>query len=133
MNNLFEKYKPFSALPIRLIFVYYLYSSLKSRVNHPDTVAKFAENLEGLNWPLPTLLAWLGSYTVFIGYIMIILGWKTRYGAVPIIIYFAVATFAFHLGQGHSLKDAMPAMVLMLCGVFLLLNGAGKMSMDERI
>ena len=131
--KLFVKMKEYAPLPLRMIFVYYLFTALKSQVYAPSTINSFAENLEGLNWPMPLVLAWIGSYTVLIGYVLIIVGFKIRYAAIPIIIYFAVASFGFHFAQGHSVKDAMPALILMALGIFFLFNGAGKPSIDEGI
>ena len=130
LNDL-SRYKDYAPIFLRLIFLLYLVSALRAKVFLPSVISDFSEQLVKLNFPVPLFMAYLGTWTALIGYIMIILGWKTRLAAIPIIIYFAVAILTYHLPEGHGLRQTMPATVLLVMGCFLLINGPGKPSFDE--
>jgi uncharacterized membrane protein YphA (DoxX/SURF4 family) len=87
--------------------------------------------LQSLGFPAPLFWAYLGTYSVFICYVLIVIGYQTQLAAIPIIIYFAVAILTFHLPSGHTIGKTMPATVLMVLGFFFLFNGAGKPSVDN--
>ncbi len=131
--NKLEKYKSYSPIFIRIIFLLYFILAVKAEVYTPSVIEKFAESLVKINIPAPIFFAYLGSWSVFVAYIMIIIGWKVRLAAIPVIIYFLVAVFLFHVNSGHGIRETMSATVLLVMGCFLLLNGAGKPSIDEGI
>lgn len=118
-------------LCLRLIFGLYLYLSLKAQVYKPDVIELFGNSLDKLGLPLPHVLAWVGTWMVLIAYVLIVIGWHTRYAAIPVILYFIVALVWGHIIPGHTLSKAMPAIILLMLGVFFLLNGPGKPSVDE--
>jgi putative oxidoreductase len=66
-------------------------------------------------------------------YVLIIIGFKTRYAAIPVIINFAVAVIWGHIIPGHPISKAIAATVLLVLGIFFLLNGPGKLSVDEGV
>ena len=134
MKNLLssvEKYKSYASVPIRIIFAFYLYTALKARVYNPDVLHAFGEQLHGLSFPFPIFFAHLGTWSLLLAYVMVLIGWKVRLAAVPMIIYFGVAIMTYHLPEGHSIRQTMPALALMMMSIFLFINGAGKPSLDE--
>jgi putative oxidoreductase len=124
-------YPHLAPLCLRLIIALYFYLSLKAQVYQPGVIEAFAGNLKKLGLPAPLFMAWLGTWSVLISYALIIAGWFTRYAAIPVIIYFIVAIIWGHIIPGHTISKAMPAVILLLLGVFFLLNGPGKPSVDE--
>ncbi len=131
--NKLEKFKAYAPLVLRLVFLYYLVTSLTSGIYKPSYAHKFAENLTGLGFSTPIFFAYLGIWSVLIGYTLITLGYKTRLATIPLIIYFAVALFSYHIPEGHGIKESFSAIVLLLLGIFFLINGPGKPSIDEGI
>jgi putative oxidoreductase len=128
-----KKLKDYSPIVLRVIFLLYFYTAFKFEVYKPTTVEEFSKQLIALKFPIPLFFAYLGTYSVFISYFLIIIGWKTRWAALPIIVYFAVAILAYHIPEKHTISKTMPATVLLVLGIFFLMNGAGKPSVDEGI
>jgi len=126
-----NKYKSYAPIPLRIIFLLYLISAIKARVYKPEILDAFAKQLDGLSFPVPQFFAYLGTFSLLMAYVMTIIGWKTKWAAIPMIIYFAIAILTYHLPEGHSIRSTMPALVLLAMSIFLLLNGAGKPSIDE--
>ena len=126
-----DRFKNYAPIGIRFIFFLYLILAFKAQSFMPSNIEQFASRLAKMNWPLPTLLAYVGSWSVFLGYILIVIGFKTRWACIPVVVYFLVAVFAFHVAQGHGISDTMSATVLLMSSLFLLINGAGKPSVDE--
>lgn len=98
-----------------------------------SAIEKFSENLKGLGFPLPLAFAFVGTWMVLIGYVLVVIGWKTKWAAIPVVIYFGVAVFVYHVPEGHGLSKMMAALAPMMMGLFFMLHGAGKPSVDEGV
>jgi len=131
IENRLKGLSGYAPLFLRFVFLLYFIMAIKAQVFRPSVVEKFSEQLINLGFPAPLFFAYLGSWSVFLCYFLIIIGWKTRLAAIPIIIYFLVAILSYHLPAGHGISKTMPATVLFVLGCFFLLNGAGKFSVDE--
>jgi putative oxidoreductase len=108
-------------------------------MNFNGTVEKMAA--EGV--PSPTIL--LGGAIAFllIGAVSIVLGYKGRFGALLLLVFLAAATYYFHdfwklpadtpagVKQGEIIAF-MKNLGLMGTMVFLLANGTGPWSLDNR-
>lgn len=62
--------------------------------------------------------------------IFIIIGFKTRLAAIPIIITMLVASFMYHLKDPFSMKEM--SLLYLTAFIFILLAGPGKYSVDRR-
>lgn len=129
--NKLEAIKDYAPLVLRLVFLNYLITSVSSGIYAPSYAEKFSENLTGLGFPIPLFFSYLGIWSVLIGYALVVIGYKVRLAAIPLIIYFAVALSSYHIPEGHGVKESFSAIVLLLLSCFLLINGAGKPSIDE--
>jgi putative oxidoreductase len=127
----FKQQKDLAPLFLRLIFGIYLFLALKAAVYSPTAIEGFSKSLAELGLPAATFLAYLGTWSVLISYCLLLIGWKTRWAAIPVIIYFTVALIWGHIIPGHGLPKMISAIVLLVLGVFFLLNGPGKPSVDE--
>lgn len=123
--------KDYAPIILRVVFLYYLITSISSGTYAPSYAEKFSENLEGLGFPIPLFFSYLGIWGVLIGYTLVVIGYKTRLASIPLIIYFAVALFTYHIPEGHGVRESFSAIMLMLLGLFFLINGAGKPSIDQ--
>jgi len=123
--------KDYAPVCLRVVVGLYLYTALKAKVYLPSVASKFSEQLENLNFPFPLFMAYLGTWALLLSYIALVVGYKVRWAAIPMIIYFAVALLTYHLPEQHSIRESMPAIVLMVLGCFFLMNGAGRPSVDE--
>lgn len=126
-----DKIKDYAPIVLRLVFLYYLITSLSGGIYAPRYAEKFSENLSGLGFPIPLFFSYLGIWSLLIGYILVVIGYKMRLATIPIIIYFAIALLAYHIPEGHGIRESFSAIMLMLLGFFFLINGAGKPSIDE--
>jgi putative oxidoreductase len=116
---------------LRMVFALYLYLALKAGVYTSVAHDKFASNLAGLGLPASSLLAYISTWSMLIAYTLISIGWFTRLAAIPVVINFIVALVWGHLLTGHEISKAISAIVLLVLGIFFLLNGPGKPSVDE--
>ena len=117
---------------VLLAFIF-LQSGFDKVLNYSKTL-----NLMGARgMPEPQLLLPLGIVALFIGSIMILVGWKARWGALLLIVFMVPATLYFHgywsypqplqLNQFHHFVKniALIGALLMLLGM-----GSGALSVD---
>ena len=67
-----------------------------------DTAAWFGNPDWGLGLPFPMLLAFLATWTEILGALFLLLGFATRYVAIPLMVTMLVAIFAVHWGNGWA-------------------------------
>ncbi|WP_051041064.1 DoxX family protein [Fibrisoma limi] len=127
-----HKLRPYAPFLLRLAFAYELYDVAGHTALHPtEGVPGYAEWLKSLGFPFPLVSAALSAYAEFLGAILMVLGFKTRWAALALLINFSLAILVAHVAIGDTYKNAMPAINLFAMSVFLLLNGPGKPSIDE--
>ncbi len=129
-------YPDLAALLLRLGFGSYMlfghgYSKLMKLMSG-DEIQFLA--LFGLSPKICLTLTVLGE---FVCAILIIIGYKTRLAALPLIITMAVAAFMVHGGdpffmQGTDGGSKEPAMIYLIGFLAIYLLGSGKYSIDER-
>lgn len=120
-------------LALRLAFGFQLVKVSYENVVHPTVnMPQFVAYLESLGFPFPTPGAYLSAYTEFIGGILWLLGLQTRLSSVFILINFGVALGMAHLHINDGYQNTMSSLNLIAVAIFLLLNGAGRYSIDER-
>jgi len=85
---------------------------------------------------LPADLSWfLATWSELLGAVALVVGLGTRFFSASLIILTVVAWMAVHAGNGYNVCDngfKLPLIYLVLF-VPLLLNGAGKLSLDHWI
>ena len=83
----------------------------------------------------PTLGLSLAVLAEFVACLFIILGYKTKWAAVPVIITMAVAAFVIHSGDPWFGKGGSKEMAVLYLVGFLAIffTGSGKYSVDGRI
>jgi putative oxidoreductase len=133
MKSIFGKYSAYAPVFLRIIFAAYLFLALKAGVYSAQAHEDYASSLSGLGLPASGFLAYLSTWSMLVCYFLIIIGWHTRYAAIPVIINFAVAIIWGHIIPGHPVAKATAALVLLVLGIFFLLNGPGKLSIDEGV
>ncbi len=116
---------------LRIIFAIYLYLSIKAEVYTSVALTGYGENLTKLGMPYGNILAYISTFSMFICYTLLVIGYKAKWAAVPVIINFVVAIVYGHVLTGHTISKALPATVLLVLSIFILLNGPGKPSIDE--
>lgn len=72
----------------------------------------------------------LAVFSEFICAVLIILGFKTRWATIPLIITMAVAGFVVHFSDPFGRKEK--AILYLVMYVTLFFTGAGKYSVDKQ-
>jgi len=122
--------KDYGALFIRLMVAFHLIYGVHDNVLSWAQMVEFANFLAHHEFPFPLICAVVSVYAQLICGILIMLGCYVRLAAVVMIFNFIVAIFAIH---GDSPYPAMfPAIAMLASALFLLFNGAGKLSLDNR-
>ncbi|HEX7119899.1 MAG TPA: DoxX family protein [Longimicrobiales bacterium] len=100
-------------------------------------VAGFAQNLASLGFPAPDVLAWAATLVEFLGGLLLIVGWLTRWTAAVIFVEILIATFVSHVQHGFFVyrpegEWGYEYNLLLLAGLAtLVLAGSGKLALDD--
>jgi len=78
--------------------------------------------------PLPSLA--LAAFAEFLCALLVVVGWKTVWAAVPLVVTMAVAAFVVH--GPDPLQDKELALVYLVVFVALAFTRAGRWSVDEQ-
>ena len=87
----------------------------------------------------PTISLSLAVFAEFIACILIIVGYKTRLAALPLIITMLIAAFVVHNGDPYFMQKAAgggskePAIIYLIGFVAIYLSGSGKYSIDDKL
>ena len=130
-NNLNELSITLLRVVLGLMFAYHGYLKLFVADGFKGTIGFFT----AIGLPLPLYSALLASLAEFVGGILLILGFLTRFASVVLIIEMLVAFFKVHLKQGYIISQNVYGyeyIVLILTTlVVILINGSGKLSVGR--
>ncbi len=139
MRDLFIKFKNalgrLTDLPplfFRLILAYGFYEPAMRKISNINAIAEW---FAGMNYPLPTLNAYMATFTETSGFILLFLGLGTRIIAIPLSVVMVVAITTVHLGNGfEAANNGLEIPLYYLLMLFsLMVTGAGKYSVDALI
>jgi len=98
-----RKVDAIAPLALRLYLFFPFWMAGTNKLAHfEDTVAWFGNADWGLGLPAPMLLAFLATWTEILGAVFLLLGFATRYVAVPLMITMVVAIFTVHWPSGWA-------------------------------
>lgn len=124
-----EKYKEYGTIFIRLMVGFHLVHGTQDNVFSPARMLEFAEFLGVRGVPYPLFSAFLSAYAQFVCGILFITGAATRPAAIVMIINFIAAIIIAHIGDTY--QNTFPALMMLSAACFLLIHGAGKLSVDD--
>lgn len=131
INNYFQKKRGYGILVLRLVAGWRLIAGVWAFALFAEPINEMSDFFATLHLPAPAFLAYVSAYADFICGILFILGLWVRPAAIIMIINFTVAIAAAHLQ--HSIIEAFSAWALLAVSLCLLFEGAGKLSLDEKI
>ncbi len=131
LNRFFEHKKDYGAIFLRLIIGWRLIDGTQDNVFSWDRMIEFKVFLEQQNFVYPLAAAIISVYAQFICGALYILGLFTRPAAIIMILNFVVALLTVHWGT--TFLDSFQALTMLFGSIFFLFNGAGKLSLDERL
>ena len=124
-----EKFQSIPLLALRLVLAYGFY---KPAVMKWKNINDIAEWFGSMNYPLPTLNAYLAATTEITGVILLVAGFATRLISIPLMITMIVAITTVHLSNGFEAGNngfEIPLYYLLMLFV-LFVSGPGKISLD---
>ena len=134
-QNATQKLDSLKGLPplfFRLILAYGFYTPAMMKWGN---ISGIAEWFGSIGIPFPTLNAYMAASTEMAAVILLPLGLATRLISIPLIITMLVAILTVHGGNGFEAGNngfEIP-LYYMLMLFALLINGAGKISVDNII
>jgi putative oxidoreductase len=126
-----EPYKEYGPLFVRAIIGWHLIYGTQDNVFSYARMIEFRDFLASHHFPYPLFSAFLSAHAQFICGGLYILGWFTRSAALVMIINFLVALAMVHWGKPYP-QNAL-ALWMLFGSVFLLIHGAGRLSVDARL
>jgi putative oxidoreductase len=126
--DLLEPYGEYGAAFIRLAVGYHLVYGTQDNVFHDSRMLEFAEFLRAHGFPFPLFNAHLSAYAQFVCGLLFVVGAATRPAAAVMVVNFVVALLMVHVGRPYP--ENAPAFFMLAGALFLLLNGAGRPSVD---
>jgi putative oxidoreductase len=124
--------KDIPLLFIRLVLAYGFYTPAMMKIKDVNSIAEW---FKGSEMPLPVLSAYLVTYTEFLGFIFLALGFATRLISIPLIITMIVAIKVAHWENGFNASDNgyEIALYYLVMLILLLFTGPGRISIDYLI
>jgi putative oxidoreductase len=132
LNSFAKRQNNIILLLLRLLLAYGFYTPAKMKLNDVSAIASW---FESMNYPLPTLNAYLATVTEGAGVILLFLGLATRIIAIPLMVVMLVAIFTVHFSNGFEASNngfEIPLYYFALLAV-LFVYGGGKYSIDNLI
>lgn len=130
--DILSQLKDLPPLFLRLTLAYGLYEPAMMKWNNFENIVNWFEKME---LPLPTLNAYLATYTEVLGFIFLTLGFATRIISIPLIIVMMVAIKTVHWDNGFAAAKngfEIPFYYMLMLFV-LLIMGPGRISLDYLI
>ncbi len=130
LNQFFDQYQVYGAIFIRLLLGFHLIYGVQDNVLSWDRMLEFEAFLAQHGFPLSLFCAVVSVYAQLICGLLFILGAFVRAAALVMIFNFIVALMMVHLGDVYP--SLFPALAMLLGSAFLLFNGAGAWSFDNK-
>ena len=130
--NKLDNARDIPALIFRLVLAYGFYGTAMMKLGN---IIGVAEWFASMNYPFPTLNAYLAALTETLGFVLLFLGLGTRVIVLPLMVVMVVAITTVHLGNGFEAGNngfEIPLYYLIML-FSLLITGPGKLSLDEII
>ena len=96
-----------------------------------ERMVEFSEFLEANHFPLPLLSAVVSVYVQFIGALLILLGYKTKYASAILIVNFLIALIAVHFAINDTIEGMTPALAMLFGCLTLFFTGPEKLSLHH--
>ncbi len=134
-NSIKEKLKLLSDVPpllFRLILSYGFYEPAMRKLGNIDGIAQW---FGSMNYPFPTLNAYMATFIETAGFVLLFLGLGTRIISIPLMFVMIIAITTVHLANGFaSGSNGFEIPLYYFLMLFsLLITGPGKFSIDRII
>ena len=127
----FERHREYGAVFVRLVVAFVLVYGTQDNLFSHERMGEFRDFLAARRVPFPLFSAYLSVYAQFVCGILYALGLFVRPAALVMVVNFVAALVIAH--RDGPLDAAQPALLMLFCSLFLLFNGAGALSLDNRL
>jgi putative oxidoreductase len=127
----FDERREYGALFIRLVVGFVLVQGTQDNVFSHERMLEFRDFLSARGIPSPLFAAYLSAYAQFVCGLLFLIGLAVRPAAALMVVNFIAALVIAHLDA--PLDAARLALCMLFSSLFLLFNGAGRLSADERL
>jgi putative oxidoreductase len=114
---------------IRLLIGFHLVYGTHDKIFDMEAMRNIGAYFQSIGIPASTLSAYISAGAQFLCGICYLLGAFVRPAALIMVVNFVVAILFAHIGDAY--QALFPALVMLLCSLFLLFNGAGCFSVDK--
>jgi putative oxidoreductase len=126
-----EPYAGYGAVFIRLLIGHRLVVGTADNVFSPERMHEFAAFLSRHGFPAPLVSAHVSAYAQLVCGTLIVAGALVRPAAAVMAANFVVALLMVHLGRPYL--ENFDALAMLAGSLFLLLHGAGALSVDAAL
>ena len=130
MGPKIEDGSDFAPLILRLFIASVLVYGTADNVFHQEQMLEFRDFLATNGFPMPLASAHLSAYGQFLSGILLGIGLFTRLAATVVTVNFVIALAMVHVGLPFNANIA--PMAMLVGGVFFVLYGAPRYSLDAR-
>ena len=127
----FRRRREYGALFIRLVVGLILVHQSQDNVFSHARMLEFRDFLAVRHVPWPLVAAHVSVYAQFVCGILYLLGLFVRPAAAVMVVNFVAALVIAH--RNPPIEGAFLPLLMLFSSLFLLFNGAGKPSIDDRI
>ena len=120
--------RAWGAIFIRTFAGVFLIYMAQDNVFSAERMHEFERFLAGHGFPVPLLAARVSAYAQFAAGLCFLLGVATRAAAAVMVINFVVAILMVHLAL--PFRNALEPSAMLASALFLLVHGAGPLSVD---
>ena len=125
-----DRFAPLAPLVIRVLVGVHLIHGTQDNLLSWARMLEFRDFLAAQGFPVPLVCAVVSVVAQFTCGVLLLAGAFTRWAAAVMLVNFAVALLAVHLG--HPYPAWFPAWVMWAGSLSLLVSGAGAWSIDAR-
>jgi putative oxidoreductase len=124
-----ERLQPLALFALRLCLGAIMIAHGKEKVF--GGMGKHIAFIHSLGVPLPTVMAYLSAGAEFIGGILLVVGFVTRFASLAVLIDMLVAIFKVHFKNGFTGQgNYQVPLALAVIAFAVILFGAGPISLD---
>ena len=123
-----DRRREYGVLVIRVFVAFVLIYGTQDNVFSAARMHEFRDFLAARGVPSPLAAARLSAYAQFTCGVLILAGCLTRLAAVVMIVNFIAALIIAHIGL--PFMNNVPPLAMLATAIFLVVNGAGPVSVD---
>ena len=132
ITNFGRNLSSLQSIPLLLLRIILAYGFFKPAMMKWNNINDIAEWFASMNYPMPTINAYLAATTEALGVVLLLLGFATRLISIPLMFTMVIAIATVHFANGFEAGNnrfEIPLYYLLMLFV-LFISGPGNYSLD---